>query len=642
MILVTLRRWINLIFIVTGVGLTLYVAIAVLGFVRNSSAHYTSFVLVTLIMAALLSFQKLLDGKIHGPGTRFWGLQVLIAVVAAALAIGGAAYLRIHAVRLETIQPFFEDFDIWIGLLLLVGLMLLNGFHWGWLLTSMIIVTILYFFFGHLIPNPLLAHPDYDVSFVMHYMGLGITDGIFWFAMLAVDSIYFLLIYAAVLLGVGMLKMVIEIGKATGRRLPGGAAFPAIIGSGIVASVMGQAVTNVMLTGRLTIPMMKSHGYRKEMAGAVEAVASCSGQIMPPVLGLAGFLIAQFLNIPYIDVALAALIPALLFLAGVGIAVVVSAYRERLPKLHEPVDFDVIKRLLPPFLVSFGTVLILLLGYYSPAIAGLAGVILALLLAPLQGKYRPKLKELYVAFEDGLVIVTVLSLLLIAVGPLAQTFLTTNLVGRIATYVSTIAPDITLLLLFGAMIVALVFGMGLPTPVAYLVVAIMLVPFLQQLGVPALHAHFFVFYFAVFSSLSPPVAVGPLAASKLSGGSFLGTALDALKIASTTFVIPFGFVYHPELLSFPNVTWSVIPPLVLVLSIQWTTSVCCYGYFLRDLYAYERGMFGIVTIGGLVVVVNEGTAQLLVFIGLLVASAAWVYRTRNSRAPSRAVEPSPE
>ena len=412
--LVTVRRWINLIFIVTGSGLTLYVAIAVLGFVRNSSVHYTSFVLVTLIMAALLSFQKLLDAKILGSGTRtrFWGLQVLIAIVAAALAIGGAAYLRIHAVRLETIQPFFPDFDIWIGLLLLVGIMLLNWIHWGGLLTSMIIASILYFFYGDLIPNPILAHPDYDVSFVMHYMGLGITDGIFWFAMLAVDSIYFLLIYAAILLGVGMLKMVIEIGKVTGRRLPGGAAFPAIIGSGIVASVMGQAVTNVMLTGRLTIPMMKSHGYRKEMAGAVEAVASCSGQIMPPVLGLAGFIIAQFLNIAYIDVALAALIPALLFLTGIGVAVVVSAYRERLPKLHEPVDIEVIKRLLPPFLISFGAVLILLLGYYSPAIAGLTGVILALLMAPLQGKYRPKLKDLYVAFEDGLTIVTILSLLL--------------------------------------------------------------------------------------------------------------------------------------------------------------------------------------------------------------------------------------
>ena len=124
-------------------------------------------------------------------------------------------------------------------------------------------------------------HPEYDANFVMNNIGLGTTDGMFWLSRLAADHIYFLVIYAAILLGVGMLKMVIEIGKLTGNRVRGGAAFPAIIGSGIVASVMGQAVSNVVLTGRLTIPMMKSHGYRKEMAGAIEAVASTSGQIMP-------------------------------------------------------------------------------------------------------------------------------------------------------------------------------------------------------------------------------------------------------------------------------------------------------------------------------------------------------------------------
>ena len=507
--------------------------------------------------------------------------------------------------------------------------MILNWFHWGWLLTSLVILVMGYFFFGHLVPIPLLMHPEYDANFVMNYIGLGTTDGMFWLSRLAADHIYFLVIYAAILLGIGMLKMVIEIGKLTGNRVRGGAAFPAIIGSGIVASVMGQAVSNVVLTGRLTIPMMKSHGYRKEMAGAIEAVASTSGQIMPPILGLAGFIIAVFLNVAYIEVAMAALIPALLFLSGTCIGIVVGAYRERLPRLREPVDMAVIGRLLPAFLVSFSAVLILLVGYYSPALAGLAGLLLALTMAPFQGRFRPKLKALYDAFEDGLVIVALLSLLLIAIGPLAQTFQTTNLAGRLGSILVLVLPNSTFLMLLGAMVVALLLGMGLPTPVAYLMVALTLVPFLQQIGIEPLLAHFFVFYFAVFSTLTPPVAVSALAAAKLSGGSFLGTAFDAMKLMLATFIIPFGFVYNPQLMSFPHLSWDVVPPVILLLILQVTSSLLCYGYFLRDLNGYERGMFGVVTVAGMVLLINGGVAPLAVFLALLAASAGWVFLTRT-------------
>ena len=324
----------------------------------------------------------------------------------------------------------------------------------------------------------------------------------FWFARVAADNIYFLIIYASILLGVGMLKLVIEVGKVAGNHVRGGAAFPAIIGSGIVASVMGQAVANVVLTGRLTIPMMKERGFRPNMAGAIEAVASTSGQIMPPVLGLAGFIIAVFLNIPYLDVALAGLIPALLFLSGATIGVLSEALRAGLPTLNETIDGTVIVRLLPPFLISFGVVLWLLLGYYSPSYAGLFGIVAALAACAFQGRHRPTRAELLEAFTDGMRLVTLLSLLLIAIGPLAQTFQTTNLAQRLGVLFSQIVPDSTLLILSGAMVISLLLGMGLPTPVAYLVVALSLTPFIQSAGVEPLVAHFFVFYFAVFSTLT--------------------------------------------------------------------------------------------------------------------------------------------
>jgi TRAP-type uncharacterized transport system fused permease subunit len=260
-----------------------------------------------------------------------------------------------------------------------------------------------------------------------------------------------------------------------------------------------------------------------------------------------------------------------------------------------------------------------------------AGIALALGLSLLQGKYRPKLREMYDAYIDGLVIVTVLSLLLVAIGPLAQTFLTTNLSNRLAIVLIQILPDSKFLLLLGTMIVSLFLGMGLPTPVAYIIVSLTLVPFMQQGGIEAILAHFFVFYFAVFSTLTPPVAVSALAAAKLSGGTFLGTAKDGMKLMLTSFIIPYGFVYHPELLSFPNVSWTVAAPVSLILLLQWTSSVVCYGYFMRDLKWSERWGFLAVTAFGFSYLINERLIELAALIVSLLLIGGWVVITRTQK-----------
>jgi len=423
--------------------------------------------------------------------------------------------------------------------------------------------------------------------------------------------------------------MVLDVGKMTGRRISGGAAGPAILGSGIVASIMGQAVSNVVLTGRLTIPMMKKYGYRNSMAGAIEATASTAGQIMPPIMGLAAFIIASFLNLPYIDVALSGLIPGLLYLTGVSIAVAVYARRYDLPKLKEKVDTTRVKRLLPTFVISFGVVLWFLLGYRSPAIAGLWGIILAVGVSMFQGKYRPTRRQLYEAMEEGFYLVSILSLLLIAIGPLGQDMLTTNLSGRLGAVLIQYLPDTQLILLIGAMVVSLVLGMGLPTPVAYIIVALALVPFMQQIGLPPLQAHFFVFYFAVFSTLTPPVAVSVLAAAKLADATFFGTALDSIKIALTTFIIPFAFVYFPELMSFPHMTWAVVPAVLIVVGIQWTISIASYGHLFRPLIGWERAVFAVAAIAGFMGMAHSETSYYAVQAGLFLVMGGMLFATRS-------------
>lgn len=634
----TLRIATDVPFLVIGLLLTIYIAVAAFGYVSNSSEHYSNFILGIVMMTGLLAIRNLCDeklgnpdpetGEIRPPHGFFW-LRLVFAVVALVMATIAMGYIRVNAVHLETTQPFFTPTDMVFGWIMTVSILMLTLIHWGWLLTSVVAIAIAYFFFGHMIQNPLFVTPKYSPEFIMNYIGLGTNQGFYYLAQVAADSIYFLIIYAAILLGVGMLDMVLEVGKLTGRRIPGGAAGPAVIGSGIVSSIMGQAVSNVVLTGRLTIPMMKKYGYRGSMAGAIEATASTAGQIMPPILGLAAFIIASFLNRPYIEVALAAMIPGLLYLVGVSIAIVVYSQRNNLPRLEEVVDHGLILRLLPTFLVSFGVVLWLLLGYRSPAIAGLWGIVLALGMAMLQGRYRPSGKKIYEAVEEGFLLVAVLSLLLIAIGPLGQVMLTTNLSGRLGSVLIQYLPDSQLILLLGAMLVSIVLGMGLPTPVAYIIVALALVPFMQQIGVPPLQAHFFVFYFAVFSTLTPPVAVSVLAAAKLANASFLATAADSLKIAATTFIIPFAFVYSPELMSFPNVGWNVLPALIEVLLIQFTVSVASYGFFIRSLPGWARWLFLVAALSGFLGMTDQGNFWFAIQVAITVALGAWAWTSRQ-------------
>ena len=178
------------------------------------------------------------------------------------------------------------------------------------------------------------------------------------------------------------------------------------------------------------------------MAGAIEATAGTAGQIMPPVLGLAAFIIAALLNMPYVDIALAAVIPGLLYMTGVTSGVLVYAWRNRLPKLTEPVDVRLILRLAPTFLISFVAVMYMLLGYYTPSYAGLVGSAIALTLGLFQGKYRPKWSEVVSAFRDALSMAAILSLLLIAIGPLGQVFLTTNLSNRLGTILILVLAEL--------------------------------------------------------------------------------------------------------------------------------------------------------------------------------------------------------
>ena len=627
---------------VAGLTLVADIGLAVFGMVSHGPDYYVNFALGVVLMAGLLALIDLGDkytgvrrvvtdadieeGAAPAPPKPGWGLfKAAIIVVATVCGLIGLGYFRIHIHDLVVNAPFFSSTDVNMGYLIIFSIVILTWLHWGWLLATISASAIAYFFFGDLIPVALLRHPTYDIPFIMNYVALNTNQGFFEFSAVAADQIYLLTYFGVTLLGVGMLRMMVEVGRAAGTRVKGGAALPAVLGSSAVGAVMGQAVSNVVLTGRLTIPMMKKYGYQPAMAGAIEATASSVGQIMPPVLGLAAFLIASFLGMPYVTVAMAAVIPAALYIFGVAASIVVYALREDLPRLEEAVETRLIWRMLPTLVIPLTLVVWLLLGYRAAGFAGLVGMVAALVLAAFQGPYRPRWAELKSALREGMVLTTILSLLILAIGPLGQAMVTTNLSGRLATLLATVLPHVELLLLGGAMVLCILLGMGLPTPIAYVVASLSMVPFLQEVGVPAFQSHFFVFYFAVFSTLTPPVAVSVLAASKLADASFKETALNAMKIAGTTFIIPFAFIYNPKLLGFPNIDATVIMPIIEVLATQVAFSIMAYGYCFKRLGRWERVLFGVIALLGYWTLTTYGRPVVrdVILIVTLIAMIGW-------------------
>lgn len=632
-------RLLDTLTLVVGVLMILYVGFAVFGFVSSSARHYAAFVTFVMVMSCFASFKVVVGeriGKIYAEeGYKEEGaapdrippwtwVKAITAALGSILAISGAAYILIHADRLEKTAPFFDAMDMTMGCVFAVGVLLLTVIHWGMTLTVIVALSIAYFFYGHLIDHPLLSHPRYEPSFVMNYIGMGVTQGFFWFAQTASDDIFFLVIYATTLFGLGMMPMIVEAGRLAGGKLKGGAAAPAIIGSGAVAAVMGTAVSNVVLCGRFTIPLMIRGGYSRPMAAAIEATASTAGQIMPPVLGLAAFLIAAFLGIAYVEVVKAAVLPGILYMTGVSIGVIVYAKRHNLPRLEGGADIRMVWRLVPTFFISFIVVIVMLVNYYSPSVAGITGTVVALILSVFQGPYRPTFKGMRDALLEGLVLVSLLALLLIAIGPLGQAFQTTNLSGKLGIWLITILPDSKIILLIGAAILSIILGIGLPTPVAYLIAALAVVPFMIQIGIPALQAHYFAFYFAIYATLSPPVAESVLAAAKLANSGFWDTGMHAMKLAATTFIIPFAFVFNPELMAFPHFSLQMGWAVLEVLIVQWTSSIFLYSYFLRRLNLYENVGFLVAVLLGYAALMRPEPLYTYLALGATAAMMAWV------------------
>lgn len=459
----------------------------------------------------------------------------------------------------------------------------------GIALPLVVIVFLLYSYFGQIMPG-FFAHRGYSLERIIEHLYAG-TEGIFGIPLGVSSSFVFLFIlFGAILNKTGMGKFFIDIAMALAGYSKGGPAKVAVIASGFFGSINGSSVANVVTTGTFTIPLMKSIGYRKDFAGAVEAAASTGGQILPPVMGAAAFVMAEFLGIPYIKIAAAAAIPAIIYYIAVGTMVHLEASKyglKGLPKEQLPKLGGIFKEKGHLIIPIIGLVYLLVKGY-TPLFSAFWAIVMSMAISMVKPETRLNLKKLGEAFEDGAKSALGVAAACACAGMVVGAVTLTGLGLKIANGLILLGQGNLMLTLFFTMIASIILGMGLPTTAKYIILSIMAAPALVDLGVLPLAAHLFILYFGVIADLTPPVAVAAYAGAGISGGNSMRTGFIAVRLAVAGFMIPYLFALDPGLLyinsSIGHTLQLIFTSLVGVLAL----GAAAGGYLLDNTRIHER------------------------------------------------------
>jgi len=507
----------------------------------------------------------------------------------AAVGIASAMYLVVFFNELTTRAGLPTQTDLIMGFLLIVALLEATRRISNPVLPCLAIIALLYCYFGRSMPE-MIAHRGFSIERIVNHMYLG-TEGIFG-TPLEVSStfVFMFILFGSVLEKTGLGKFIIDLSMALAGWSTGGPAKVAVVSSGLMGTVSGSSVANVCTTGMFTIPLMKSVGYEPYFAGAVEAVASTGGQIMPPVMGAGAFIMAQFLGVPYIEVAIAAVVPALLYYFAVMVQVHFEATRlglKGIPWSQLPPLGPLLKTkgfLLIPLIA----IIYFLLAGYTPLKSAFNGILISFVLSWLNKETRLTLPRILEAFETGARGAIGVACACATVGIIVGTGTLTGLALRIANAIVTLAGGSKILTLFYTMCASIILGTGLPTTANFIVTSTMAAPALFKLGVPAKAAYMFVFYFGIAADLTPPVALAAYAGAGIAGSDPFKTGVTAFKLALAGFLVPYIYVYNPMLLFIDVVPVQMIQAVITALMGVFLLAMFTIGYYKASMPWYLR------------------------------------------------------
>lgn len=485
----------------------------------------------------------------------------------------------------------------------------------GWPIVIVACVFLVYAFAGPVMPD-VFAHQGVDLEHLVGHL-FYTTEGIFGIPLgVSATFIFLFILFGAFLEKTGMGKFFIDIANAVAGWASGGPAKVAVISSALEGTVSGSSVANTVGSGSFTIPMMKSLGYRPEFAGAVEAAASTGGQIMPPVMGAAAFLMAEFIGVPYIDVVKAAVIPAMLYFTGIFIGVHLEAKKNGLRGI--PWDqLPNLKKLLwerGHLLLPLVAIIYLLVAGYTPMKAALWALYMAIGASMLRRATRLKFGDVVAGLEQGargaLGVIIACATAGIIIGVITKT----GMGLKLASSLLELAHGFLLPTLFFIMITSLILGMGVPTTANYVITSTIAAPAVIQMGVPVMAAHMFVFYFGIIADITPPVALAAYAGAGIAKANPMTTGVQASKLAIAAFIVPYIFVMSPVLLMINATPFNVLQMMVTSIIGMIGIGAAVSAFLITRAGWLERIIF---FAGGLLLI-DPGLATDLIGAGLLI------------------------
>ncbi len=565
--------------------------------------HLNTFLIFSLLLVFLPSLNTLLQKR-----RKHLFVFALAILLFSMMSLG---YVYMFSTEMETsILPL--PIHIVVIAIIIIAVFVATLLSFGRMIPIVVAIFIAYVLWGHYLPVP-FYHSPLGLARIMSWFGTSLEEGIYGILLIISSNIIFMFVlFGSMLTLTGGRDFFLDLGILVGRRVTGGAAQMATISSALFGSVSGSPTANVVVTGSVTIPLMKKTGFKPEMAGAVEAVASSGGSIMPPVMAVVAFIMAGITGIPYARIAYAAIIPAALYYLSCFVGIYFYAGKEKLPLLQEEVDFRVIMRKAPLFIVPFGILIVLLTMRLSAQYAAAWAMVASLLLSFISKDTRPSLSRLVQGLTEGAKLASQIGLLLALLGIILSIFSLTALGPKLTSFIGMSFGENLIAVLVLGMVISLVIGMAVPGTGAYTLVALAIAPALVRMGVSVLQAHFFALYFAIIGYITPPVAPSTLIACSIAKSPFLKTALQGVRLVLGAYVVPFLFIFQPALLGqYSGEVWE-IPSIIVSALIIITVQILISNYYFTRLRLQELALSSIALIAFLAYFFTHGNLGSLI------------------------------
>ncbi|MFC6837951.1 TRAP transporter permease [Halomarina ordinaria] len=640
--------------IVTGLAILTWFWILYYAFTQGIQRILFTVTFLGSIMLVYLG-NELIEAYEDGDRLNLVGLALSTIVTAVTTGYMIVFYRPLLRVRVGTALP--REYVIAAAFLLVI--LYLSYRAYGATFLAVIVGVMLYGLYGNLAPG-ILRHAGFSFNRMLNIMVLDFQGVYGSISRIIATWVALFLLYAGLMRGFGAFDLIMRIGLRSAKYLRSGVALSAVTSSIIIGSITGSQAANTAITGSFTIPLMKETGMKGETAGGIESVASTGGQIMPPIMGAAAFVMASLLGITYLEVIVAGIIPAMIFYGAVTIAVHykgIGQIQGGTDKIDVESQFDerMSQKEFTLQCLRFGipfAVLVYILGVlqYTVLTAALYTIIVmfvtgfgfplirtAVERGDLQAEFVGLLGDAANGFREGAMILAPIAIIIAAINGVVDVFTASGIPGILSLALLDLSGGVMLTAVVLAMIISIVLGMGMPTVAAYVIVAALIAPALvQQFLVPDLAAHFFVLYAAILSGLTPPIAIAVVVATGIADSGFWRTAYEALKISAPIYVLPFAFIYNPELVvgGFGLETFlSGVIALLGALGISHGLNY--YGRFFHGSPVVEYPVRGVFFVLGLLAMVYPGemvrVGCIVAILGLMAVQLQRPIRERLSR-----------